>query len=86
LSFRFIIELDGNELHTVRILKTFLNIGCFPVALLWRGSKSGKVSVGYPDTLPAWLRTVVSNRAPDLVSDAVRDLIRDSNEDSENWC
>lgn len=69
LSFCIAIESEGNKLDMLSVLETFLDMGCFPVALLWRDLKTHDVSVGYPDSIPAWLRTVVSNRAPDLIGD-----------------
>lgn len=86
LSFCFTIEPEGKELDMIRVVKSFLAIGCFPVALLWRDLRSGKFSVGYPDSIPAWLRTVVSNRAPDLINDVVSRLTGDDPEDSSQWC
>ena len=86
LSFRFAIDLDGNKPDMISALNAFLDIGCFPVAVLWRDMKSNKVSVGYPDSIPAWLRTVVSNRATDLISDVVSHLIGYYSGDSEKWC
>ena len=67
-------------------LKAFLDMGCFPVALLWRDLRSNKVSVGYPDSSPAWLHTVVSNRAPALIIDIVIRLTGDDTGDSGKWC
>jgi hypothetical protein len=52
LSFRFAIDLDSNKPDVISALNAFLNIGCFPVAVLWRDLRSGKVSVGYPDSIP----------------------------------
>jgi hypothetical protein len=86
LSFRFAIDLDGNKPDVISALNAFLDIGCFPVAVLWRDMKSNKVSVGYPDSIPAWLRTVVSNRAPDLINDVVVRLTCDYSGDSGKWC
>jgi hypothetical protein len=86
LSFRFAIDLDGNKPDVISALNAFLDIGCLPVALLWRDSRSGKVSMGYPDSIPAWLRTVVSNRAPDLIIDIVSRLTDDDDGDSGKWC
>ena len=83
LSFYFTIE---PELNIVRVLKAFLDLGCFPVALLWRDLRTHELSVGYPGSIPAWLRTVVSNRAPDLINDIASRLTDDYNEDSGKWC
>ena len=86
LSFRFAIDLDGNKPDVISALNAFLDIGCFPVAVLWRDMKSNKVSVGYPDSIPAWLRTVVSNRAPDLINDVVVRLTCNYSGNSGKWC
>jgi hypothetical protein len=86
LSFRFAVDLDGNKPDVISVLNAFLDIGCFPVALLWHDLKSGKVSVGHPDSSPVWLRTVVSNRAPDLINDVVSCLTGDYNGDFGKWC
>jgi hypothetical protein len=86
LSFCFTIEPEGNKLDITRVLKAFLDTGCFPVALLWRDLRSGKVSVGYPDSIQPWLRTVVSNRASDLINDVVSRLTGDDTGDSSRWC
>ena len=86
LSFCIAIEPKGNKLDIVRLLKTFLDMRCFPVALLWRDLRTQEVSVGYPDSIPAWLRTLVSNRAPDLINDLVSRLTVDDNGDSGEWC
>ena len=85
LSFRFAVDLDGNKPDMISALNAFLDIGCFPVALLWRDLRSGKVSVGYPDSIPAWLRTVVSNRATDLINDVVSRLTGYYSGDSGEW-
>ena len=86
LSFCFTIEPEGNKLDIIRVMKAFLDMGCFPVALLWRDLRSNKFSVGYPDSISAWLRTVVSNRAPDLINDLASRLTRDYDGDSGKWC
>ena len=86
LSFRFAIDLDGNQPDVISALNAFLDIGCFPVAVLWRDLRSGKVSVGYPDSIPVWLRTVVSKRALDLINDVVSRLAGAYNGDSGKWC
>jgi len=72
LSFCFAVDLKGNRPDIITALNKFLDIGCFPVALLWRDLKSNKVSVGYPDSIPVWLHTVVSNRAPGLIQNVVK--------------
>jgi hypothetical protein len=82
LSFCFTIEPEGNELDMIRVMESFLAIGSFPVAVLWRDLKSNAVSVGYPDSIPAWLHKVVANRAPDLISDVMSHLTGDYNGDS----
>jgi hypothetical protein len=74
LSFCFAIELEGSKLDIKRVLKTFVDVGRFPVALLWRDLLTHEVSVGYPGSLPVWLRTVVASRAPGLINDVVRCL------------
>jgi hypothetical protein len=86
LSFRFAIDLDGNKPDVISALNAFLDIGCIPVAVLWRDLRSGKVSVGYPDSIPVWLRTVVSKRAPDLINDVVSHLMGYYSGDSGKWC
>ena len=86
LSFSFVIDSEDNKLDMITALNAFLDIGCFPVALLWRDLRSDKVSVGYPDSIPAWLRTVVSNRAPELINDVMSYLTGDYNGDSGKWC
>jgi hypothetical protein len=70
----------------ISALNAFVDIGCFPVAVLWRDLRSGKVSVGYPDSIPAWLRSVVSNRAPDLINDVVSHLSGYCSGDSGKSC
>lgn len=86
LTFRFAIDSEGNKLDVISALTAILDMGCCPVALLWRDLNSDTVSVGYPDSIPAWLRTVVSNRAPDLINDVVSCLTSDYNGDSGKWC
>ena len=86
LSFRFAIDSEGNKLDTLSALTAILEMECFPAALLWRDLRSNKFSVGYPNSIPAWLRTVVSNRAPDLINDVVSRLKRDYDGDSGKWC
>ncbi|MGO9337033.1 MAG: hypothetical protein ACLPY1_05950 [Terracidiphilus sp.] len=86
LSFRFAVDSEGNELDMISALDAFLDIASIPVAILWRDLKSGKVSVGYPDSIPSWLRTVVSHRAPDLIDDVVSCLAGNYKGDSGKWC
>jgi hypothetical protein len=86
LSFCFALDLKGNRPDMISALNKFLDMGCFPVALLWRDLKSNEVSVGYPDSIPAWLHTVVSNRAPDLINYVVSLLASGYKGDSRNWC
>ena len=86
LSFCFTIEPEGNELDMIRVVNSFVAIGCIPVALLWCDLRSNKVSVGYPGSIPGWLHTVVSNCAPDLINCVVSRLAGDDTGDSSNWC
>jgi hypothetical protein len=82
LSFYFTIEPEGDEFDRIRVLAALVDMGCIPVALLWRDLRSGKVSLGFPGSIPAWLHTVVSNRAPELINDVVSRLAGDDTGDS----
>jgi hypothetical protein len=84
LTFRFAIDSKGNRLDTIGALNGILDMGSMAVALLWRDMKSNKVSVGYPASLPVWLRTVVSNRAEDVIADVLRRLPGNCGGSSQN--
>jgi hypothetical protein len=86
LSFSFVIESEADRLDIISVLNTFLDIGCVPVALLWRDLRSNEVSMGYPVSIPAWLRTRVSNRAPELIKEVLSCFEGDDTGDSSKWC
>ena len=71
LSFSFVIDPKSNKLDMVSALNAYLDMGCFPVALLWRDLKSDEISVGHLGSSPVWLRTMISSRAPDLINDEI---------------
>jgi len=79
LSFYSTIARDGTRLDVISGVSNIIDMGCLPIALLMHDSESGKYSLWVPRSLPEWLRSVLSERAPGMTHNLLNGEISDYN-------